>query len=333
MASDPNQFLIDYYAAAQKRLQAMILNPTGGTEASQEFRRARAASLISQVDQLLLQVDQTAATWTGNTIPAEYSAGRKQADAQIAEWGIDNPGGPTGSLSLIDRRSIEVLARDSAGDLRKASKGMGDNVKSLLREMAEKKISKQDVNAIIAGGVIEGTPAATIRTLRDRLIQVNDGRLVPIIDKNGDTMVLDAAKYAKMVVVTKTREAVQTGRHERLLSKNIRLVSITGRLSKNFCSAFLGQVFSIDGESDQYPALDSLPGGGPPFHVQCSKSTRAYIPALASDEQKEVADGVADAQKLIGMTQAQAQRAFLDLQLHGQVKQAYSKLTPIQEAA
>ncbi len=328
MAKDQNQYLIDYYAAAQKRLQSMILNPTGGTDASQEFRRARAASLISQVDQLLLQVDQTAAIWTGDTIPAEYALGRKQADQQIAEWGIANEGGPAGSLSLIDRRSLEVLARDSAGDLRKASKSMGDTTKSLLREMAEKKITKQQVNEIIAGGIIEGMPRAATRQLRDQLIKVNDGRLVTIIDKNSDPMTFDAAKYAETVVRTKTREAVETGRHERLLSKGISLVSITGRLSKYFCSAFLGQVFSIDGGSDKYPALSSLPGGGPPFHPNCSKSTRAFIADLASEEQLAAADGVDDAQKLIGMDQGKAQRAFQDLQLHGQVKESYSKLTP-----
>lgn len=31
-----------------------------------------------------------------------------------------------------------------------------------------------------------------------------------------------------------------------------------------------------------YPALAGLPGGGPPFHPNCSKGTAAYVPELVS---------------------------------------------------
>lgn len=331
MATDPNQFLIEYYQRSQKRLREIILNPPGRTDSSREFRMARASSLFGQVDDVLKGLNAQAVKWAGSAIPANYRTGRQQADRQIAEWGIGNKGEPAGSLSLVDRRSIDVLARDSAGDLVKAAGAMADKTKRLLREMADKKISTEQVNQIIATGVIEGTPRAAIRELRDELIAVHEGRLVTITDRNGDPMTFDAAKYAETVVRTKTREAVETARHERLLTKNIGLVSITGRVSQYFCTAFLGMVCSIDGSDKEYPALASLPGGGPPFHPLCSKSTRAYIPDLASDEQRAAARGIPDARKLVGMDQAEAQRSFKDLQLLAQVKPVYRKLTPIKE--
>jgi hypothetical protein len=137
-------------------------------------------------------------------------------------------------------------------------------------------------------------------------------------------MNFDVGYYAEMVARTKTREASVDARHERLSELGLDLVAIVGRISKNFCTAFLGQVFSLSGNSDKYPAYSSLPGGGPPFHPNCSKSTRPFVEELASDKQLDQADGLDDADKLLGMDATQAQRAFKDLQIHAQQKDRYA---------
>jgi hypothetical protein len=147
-----------------------------------------------------------------------------------------------------------------------------------LRTIAEQGLGREKLNRILAGGVIEGAPVETIRTLRDELSKIH-GETVPIVDKNGDTINYAAKDYAEMVARTQTRQATTIARHERLESNGVDLVSIVGRVSTNFCTAFLGQVFSLSGKSDKYPALSSLPGGAgpyppPPFHPHCSKSTR-----------------------------------------------------------
>lgn len=97
---------------------------------------------------------------------------------------------------------------------------------------------------------------------------------------------MSVRSYASLLVRTRTREATVAARHERLLVSGIGLVQITGRVSSNFCTAFIGLVLSLGDErvidGVRYPAIASLPGGGPPFHPNCTKGTAAYIPDLVS---------------------------------------------------
>jgi len=76
------------------------------------------------------------------------------------------------------------------------------------------------------------------------------------------------------------------------------------------------------GQHPRYPHFDSLPSGGPPFHPNCSKSVRAFVEDLASDEQKQRAQGVPDAEKLLGVSPTEAQRRFKGLQIGQQVQLA-----------
>jgi hypothetical protein len=104
------------------------------------------------------------------------------------------------------------------------------------------------------------------------------------------------------------------------------LVRIVGRISDNFCTAWLGQVFSLSGRHPTYPALAALPGGGPPFHPNCSKSSAPFIEDLADATDERVAAGDPDARKLIGMSAAEAQKAYRALQLRQQATARYSQL-------
>ena len=114
-----------------------------------------------------------------------------------------------------------------------------------------------------------------------------------------------------------------TSTNNRLAQVGIHLVAIVGLISKNFCTAYLGQVFSLDGNSSDYPPLSSLPSGGPPFHPNCSKSTRAFVVELASEKQLTAADGIADEASFRNVSATQAQRNFKDLQAHAQIAGSY----------
>jgi hypothetical protein len=105
---------------------------------------------------------------------------------------------------------------------------------------------------------------------------------------------------------------------------DINLVTIVGKVSDNFCSAFLGMVFSLDGKSDKYPAYSELPGDGPPFHPSCSKSTRAFVPELATETQLDMADGLDDADKLLGDDTSEAQKKYKSLGMRAQVQKHYA---------
>jgi hypothetical protein len=319
------QILVGYFETAQAQMRTMVLNPTGRTEGAREFRLARAASQGTQIDAILTRLKRQAANWIGSdqTFLAAVHGGRQTADRQATEAGVRVEESLSGSFDLVDERTAAVFARDAAADLYGAADSMGDRGKRLLRATAQKGLAEADINRILAGGTIKGEPVEAIRKLRDELKAVHGGT-VTIVTKNGNPMEFDVGKYAAMVARTKTRQAVQVARHERLESVGIDLVAIVGRQSNSFCTAFLGQVFSLGGKGGKYPPLSSLPGGGPPFHPNCSKSTRPFVEALAGEQQKKDAEILPDSAKLLGTDPAEAQRRYKDLQLRAQVKERYA---------
>lgn len=318
-----------WYKALADRARAAILNPGGSTDRGQAYNRARAADRMAQLKTLAGQIDKKAGDWIGRRMPQLYKDGRALADQQAIDAGVRPADSVTqGSFNLIDSKSLQLLARDTLIDLHKASGGILATAERMLRATADNGLSQADINKIIAGGIVEGVPDATIAALRDELRRVNNGNVVAITTKSGGTMNFDAENYAGIVVRTKTREAMVQSRVDRFTELDLDLVSITGKLSKNFCSAYLNQVFSISGKSDKYPPLDSLPGGGPPFHPDCSKSIRPFVEELATDAQKQAAEPDGDVSKLLNVNATQAQRLYQDLQLRTQTKQRISPVVP-----
>ena len=327
-----DSILARYYTDAARRLRAIVLHPPGRTESSREFRRARASELVDQVSKIVTDLRGKAAGWTGRAMNAAWREGIANADAQIkTAFGRSAEAAIRPSFALVNAAAVKAFADSTAqrqtraasgaaGDLDRAARSMGERATRLIRDTAQLGLDEAKINAILAGGVIEGTPVATIRQLREELRAVH-GEQVEVRTKSGGTMNFDVAYYARMVAVTKTRQATEIGRRGRLAEVGIDLVRIVGRHSNNFCTAFLSQVFSLSGTHPRYPSLDSLPGGGPPFHPNCSKSTAAFVERLATDEQREAAEPDSGSRTLIGMTPTQAQRTYKDLQLRPAAEQ------------
>lgn len=285
MADPANQALIDQlakiYQDAAKRLRQTVIAPPGTTDSAREFNQARAAQLLNRVQGEVSRLKGEATQWTGKAIGQAMQEGLAIGDAQAAAAGI-RPGGPIGGdFSVINHRAAEVLARDTVADLHKAADSMGSSAGDALRRMAATGVTNAQVNQILAGSaVIEGQPAAAVRELRSALEKVH-GDVVTIQGKSGPIN-FDTGYYAQLVARTKTREAVVRATNGRLQERGIDLVKIVGRNSIHFCTAFLGHIYSLSGDSGKYPALASLPNGGPPFHPQCSKSTAPFIEGLSS---------------------------------------------------
>jgi hypothetical protein len=313
------------YERAAEQLRQWVLHPPGGTSSGQAFRQARSAMLLHQIDTLVAQMGHASSLWIGKNLPQVFRDGIARADAQAKAVGVKPKDSPVqGSFGLIDKRTVEIFAKDIYNDLNNAGKSMGERAKAVLRKTAQRDLTESQIDRILAGGVITGQPVQTIHKLRDELTAINGGT-VRIIDKNGDPINYSAGYYASLVVRTKTREATVKARHSRLQDLGLDLVSIVGLVSKNFCTAFLGQVFSLSGKSDKYPAIPSGDGyPAPPFHPNCSKSTRPYVEALASDKEQDMAEGLDDADKLLKCEPSEAQKRFQDLQLHQQVKAHYA---------
>jgi hypothetical protein len=325
---DQTAILASIFVDAQKRMAEMVLKPKGTTQGAREFRQARAASQIAQVDQILRQLKQGTASWLQQdaSLKKPVREARQLADRQAEEAGVRVESALSGSFDQVDVRTAAVFASQIAADLAGpdgAAERMADRTKRVLRQTAQVGLDESQINRILAGGVIEGKPVETIRRLRDELKAVHGGT-VTITDKNGDPREFEVGRYAEMVARTQTRQATVTARHERLGELGLNLVVIVGRVSPYFCTAFLGQAFSLSGRHPKYPPYGSLPGGGPPFHPNCSKSTRPFVEELAEPQQLADAEPLEDTRKLLGMDTSRAQRSFKDLQLQAQVKDRYA---------
>ena len=316
--------LVSLFRRAQDKLKSVVLHPPGGTEASRHYRIAWAAQQSRQIDLWLRQLDAASADWIGATLPQVFADGVKRAETQAKEAGVRVQGsGFGGSFALADRRTLEVFAHDIHADLSAASKSIGNRAERLLRATAQQSLSEADIDRILAGGVIEGRPLDTIRTLREELRRVS-GDEVAVKTKSGGVMNFEVGYYASMVARTRTRQATVIARHRRLKELGLDLVAIVGRISNNFCTAFLGEVFSLSGRSTKYPALKSLPSGGPPFHPNCTKSTRPFVEELASEKQLDAGETDEDQRKLFNVEPAVAQKRFKELQLKQQAVARYA---------
>lgn len=315
--------LAGYYRTAAKQLAAVVVDPPGGTEGSRAYRQSRAADQLNQVRRVQRKLDQLVSAWTGEAITTAYRAGRELGRRQVIEVGLEVDPAKERNFAMIGARSAAVFAADTFETLKAATTGMAQRVESVLRKAADVGLSRADLNRILAGGVITGERQATIRQLRDELEAIN-GDKVTVVGKDGVGRDYDVGYYAEMVARTQTRQATVAARHERLQESDIDLVQVIGRNSDNFCTAFVPRVFSLSGKSSQYPSIDEI-DGGPPFHPNCSKSTRAFIPELASARQLELAKGVDGSEKLFGLKGYARQRAFKDLQLGAKVSKVNSR--------
>lgn len=316
---DVSAQLASYFADASQRLKKIVLNPPGRTAASQAYRAAFAADRVFQIDRILASLKTAASTWAGKNIPTAASAGIRLAHRQAVEAGVKTRGDVVaGKFTLVDQRAVQQFAIDTIGDLHKAADSMGATAKSALRHTQQQGLSEAQINQVLAVGVIEGRPRDTIRALRAELEKVHGEK----VEINGRSF--DVRYYAEMVARTKARQATVHARHERLAALDLDLVMIVGRISNNFCTAFLGQVFSLGGKSSKYPAYASLPGGGPPFHPNCSKSTRPFVEELATKREERMAEPDDTVGRLLGTDPTTAQRAFKDLQLKQDVQKRYA---------
>lgn len=326
--ADEVKVLAGWYESAAERLAGLVLKPDGKTVKAQAFNAQRSANLFNEIDGIVRDLTGRATRWSGTVIPDAALAGAFEGDRQVKQLVAGTSMTTRIADSPIDRDSVRLLAADTvgraaAGDLTKAASAMGNQVKGVLRATRQMGLAEAEVNRILAGGVIEGKPVDAIRNLREALRAVH-GETVPVPTKNGGVMNFDVGYYAKMVAVTKTREATVKGRHDRLRGQGIDLVAIVGKVSNNFCTSFLGMVFSLSGSHPKYPPL---PGNVPPYHPNCSKGTRPFLEELAGEGQIAQAEGVEDAHKLIGMNPTEAQRAYKDLQLRQQVEDTYKAST------
>jgi len=287
--------LAKLYEASAARFRKAVLDPPGKTPGAVAFNQARASQLLAQVNDEVATLKHQATTWTSKALHSAVVKGVEEADKQAHSAGvaplppIDSP---NGSFAILDRRAVTLLARDTVGDLFKAADSLQRQMGSVLRHMQATGVTNAEVNRILAGGIIEGKPAAAIAQLKDALEKIH-GETVTIETKSGPRN-YETGYYARLVANSKMQEATMRGRHERLADHGLDLVWIDGTTTLSPCTHLLGRWFSLSGESKKYPAFETIYPTCPPYffrHPNCHKYTVPVVESLASDKAKAKALG------------------------------------------
>lgn len=271
------------------------------------FREIRAAQLSAQIQSKLDRLGADTSKLLEGPLKNSIDAAIKRGDDELAKIGLPLDAsipGSGASFGLISGEVVEVIAQDTiarasqqiTGSLSASMQGHAENARVLFRSLSTSSLTtgnpqaEAQVNTAIARGLISGNPTLADRAIRELFADGSDD--VKRVRKLGNKYIevgkatMTVRQYAMTVTRTRMREATVEARHQRLQSRGVNLVQITGRNSTNFCTAFLGLVCSLGPapsiEGLQVVSLSSLPGGGPPFHPNCSKGTSPYIHELAS---------------------------------------------------
>lgn len=317
--------LVKSYEATATRIRDLVFNPPGRSDGTKDFYRRRYAMLLNQIDEEVRLLTLRAVAWHDQALEDSIRRGVASAQAELARLNLPEtaPGSNIvaattatrleASFARISTGPLEVLARHTARDLVKGATAIGDGAKVAVREARAAGLSVEDVNQAIARySIIEGQPTASMRVIREKLRAVH-GNTVAIPTKGGGVIQFDVGTYAEMVARTRTREAGVAAQHLELSDRGYDLVKIVGRVTKSFCTAYLGHVYSISGTHPNYPPLSSLPGANqgypvPPFHPNCSKSTTPFVEHLATETKLQLAGGHEAA--MHGIDTQEAQRRF-----------------------
>lgn len=281
---------------AAERCRRVILNPPGGTDRAQSFNASRAAQQLAGLNRELQAIGARAVSVAARGIAAAYREGLEDAEQMARDalkegsQAVEEAGVPAGTLTggfnVVDRRRAQVLIEQTVADVHKAVISMRENTGKVVRQTQALGLNTNDVNRLLASGTLEGRPRETLRQLRELIKKYAvDGQIITVNKRTGVLMQFQAQDYADLVMQTKSAETATAATMERLQERGLYYVKVIGSNSSNFCTTFVGKVFYIGPGEDptgQFPSSRTLPRGGPPFHVRCTKRFVAFVLDLQS---------------------------------------------------
>lgn len=303
----------DINAMASRAFKELAENPS---KRSAQFRQLRASQLAVLLERRMKRLGGEQKAILEPAARTAIHKAIQRGNEEMAKIGFDRKQIlPSTQVSFININSeaVEVIAEDTLArtksdieiSLQDGIRKHAASAKSIFRSLSQSQLTinnplaEVEVNRAIARGLITGNSKLADRLIRE--LYQPAGQEPLSVRKLGNQIIevgkasMTVRQYAMTVTRTRMREATVTARHRQLQSRGMQLVQITGSNSENFCTAFNGLVCSLDGSTTHEDfagpivPLESLPGGGPPFHPNCSKSTAPFSPRLASSERLAMA--------------------------------------------
>lgn len=253
--------LIDIYIKAQENLIKTIAEKEakGSTAAYQK-------SLLKQVMQILQDLDNEAKKWSNDTIPDYYQQGIDDAIQGLKDLGQD-----VGSVNFnqIHQGAIQAIVNSCYGDLNNVNNYIGRHIQDTIRQAGIDAVT----NKIATGQTVKECKQNIVNKFIDEGVNA-------IKDKRGRNISLNA--YASTVARSTTREATNTATTNQLTGLGYDLVKMSSHLTTcPLCATYQGRVYSISGNSPDYPPLDTaFSGDYANIHPNCVHVISPYIPEL-----------------------------------------------------
>jgi len=258
--------LVGMYRDAYIRLLEKITEKqVRGTETA--FQRA----LLRDVDKILKDLDESTEEWAKQVVPKRYRGIQEDVLQTYKRAGIEPPAAAA-EFGRVHRRSMEVLAENLVDNLHEATAFVGRRIRDQWRRTTLEVIGDRRPTG------------ETLREARDAFAQrMSEQGFESFRDRAGRQWRLDA--YADMAVRASDREVANTA----LINQNREFGNDLVQFSEHtnpceICAPLEGRVYSISGESEDYPALDvAFSEGYANIHPNCKHVLAPYVPALDDD--------------------------------------------------
>lgn len=257
--------LIRAYELAKQQMLAELgqMQMNGLMDDDMNFT-AHYEQIMAQIDAITEGLNQMTGDVLEELIPRQYALGQMNAVMGLQSAGVTATL-PAGTFAIVDQNAVRSIVTDTFEDLARSNSTMNDFMKRTIRNLAK--------DAVMAN-VINGTPVKlSSEQLRDRMLAEG---FKGYVKKNGAKIEVD--EYAKLVLHTKTMQAHNDGTAIFMMQEGFDLVRISEhKTSCKTCGKYEGKIYSLSGTSKEYPAISSIPNGGPPFHPRCRHTYRPYI--------------------------------------------------------
>jgi len=212
---------------------------------------------LAQVEKLAQGTDAQIRAWLTQNVPLGYFDGYVAASRKVKTKALTYQAFLTNEKTLFHREAVNMLLKDSYSDF---ARTMTQTVRGAERILTD--TARQQIRGKLIAGDIQGQ--SVDRIARDiRQTFADDGFRV-MIDRAGRKWQLP--DYSEMLARTNLIKTANEGVVNRLSELGYDLVEwMTADSPCDICDPFDGKIFSVSGNSDQYPALDVQP----PRHPNC----------------------------------------------------------------
>lgn len=208
------------------------------------------------------------------------------------------------SFGGIHQEAVLAIVRDTYESIAAATDYMEEGLKQAIRDVAKEKyqlgIITGETRIKMTKGLVDDLSQKGFTTyldqkgryipLKDYASAVLDENWVGFVDAAGRRW--DLENYAEMLTRTKVLEASNQGTENRLRANGLDLVIITSHHAEDWCRFYENRVFSISGESPDYPPLEQVPNHGCPMHPRCRHSEAPFIEKFEGNEVVSFGKGI-----------------------------------------